>query len=240
MDRYEQMEEFKDQLELARAEGDGVAEAMALHGIARIYLRDGVYDASLDFLHQCVSVCRTNGFREHLAEALIDLGDAALAARDSAGALKHFTEAGTIYRELNLLKGLVRALARLGDACLDRADMTAALETYGEAYNLCAGNDDKIGSIYFLEKIIGVNRNNGELEKLSQAYRELITLAEKIGDRERMALGLAGLADVHQRAGQWREALPCWEMAHDIYLALGREREAGLIREHIAGLNRLE
>ena len=79
----------------------------------------------------------------------------------------------------------------------------------------------------------------GAVEDVDRSYRELIGLSEKMGDRARMALGLVGLADVYQKTGRPQEAIPHLEMAHDLYLRMGKEKEAGLIREELGRLTSL-
>jgi len=231
------MEEFKDQLDLSRDEGDPVAEAMALHGIARIYIQDKTFDAAMDFLGKCASVCRANGLNEHLAEVLIDLGDGALTQQDTARAINLYSETLSIYRALEIPQGQVRALDRLSDTYQKQEQYDRTLNCLREGFRLCRDNDDKIGSLYFLEKIIALYRVAGDPAQLIGSYRELLTLAEQIGDRERMALGLVGLADVIEQTDNSAAAAPYLEMAHDIYLRLGQDREAGLIREHLGRMD---
>jgi len=230
------MEELKDSLEIAQAEGDKTAEAAALHGIGRIYLAEKVYDAAGDFLRQCAQVCRESGQFKGLAQALIELCDLALAQENPEKAESFLRESLLIYQDLNLPQGQARVLDRIADVALIRGDRDEAVNCCLEGLNLCRRGADKIGCIYFLEKIIPLYKLKGAIENVEACYRDLITLSEELGDRERMALGLVGLADVYERADNFNEAVPYLEMAHDIYLRLGKEKEAGLIRDHLERL----
>jgi len=91
-----------------------------------------------------------------------------------------------------------------------------------------------VGAVYFLERMLPLLKEAVRTTETAGAYRELISLAEGIGDRERMAMGLVGLADLYEKAGEQKEAAPCLEMAHDLYLRLGKEREAGLVRAYLS------
>ncbi|MBW1708519.1 MAG: tetratricopeptide repeat protein [Deltaproteobacteria bacterium] len=233
MDRLEKMEEFKDSLESARAEGDQVAEAAALHGIGRIYLTEKVYDAAEEFLSQCAQLCRESGQREGLAQTLIDLGDLALAQEDAENAEKMFRESLLIYQDNDLSQGQARVMDRIADVTVARGNLDEAINISLDGLNLCRQSADRIGAIYFLEKIIPLYKAKGAVADVEASYRELITFAEELGDSERMAMGLAGLADVYERVEKPEEAVPYLEMAHDIYLRLGKETEAGFIREHL-------
>jgi len=233
VDVYEKMEELKDLLEVAREDGDAPAEAAALLGIGRVYLKDKTWDRAADFLGQCVAVCRAAGLREDLARALLDHGDAKLALEETDRAQALYKEAAEIFKEIEQPQGRARALDRLAEAALIRDDGETSLAAAREALAVCLEHGDKVGAVYFLERALPLLKQAGRIQETAEAYRELITQAEGIGDRERMALGLVGLADVYEKTGQPTEAVPCLKMAHDLYLRLGKEREAGLILTYL-------
>ncbi|MBW2622565.1 MAG: tetratricopeptide repeat protein, partial [Deltaproteobacteria bacterium] len=236
MDKYEKMEEFKDLLGQARADGDREAEASALYGIGEIYLKESILDAAEDFFSQCARVCRESGQNEELAQVLIDLGNMAVEAKAFDKSEKLYLEAMEICKELTSPQVRARLLDRIGDLALAREDWDRALEVSLEGLKLCQGPGDNVGAIFFLEKIIPIYKAKGLADDVEASYRALVTAADKIGDRDRMALGLVGLADVYERTGKSREAIPHLEMAHDLYLRLGKENEAGLIREQVENL----
>jgi len=234
MDAYERMEELKDLLDLARQEGDALAEAATLHDIGRIYLKDKIWNRAEDFLMQCEQVCRAAGLWENLAQVLIDRADAASAALEAGKAETLLREAGAVYEGLGQPQGQARVLDRLAEAALGRGDPETALTAAGEGLSLCRLHGDKVGAVYFLERMLPLLKEAGRTTETAGAYRELISLAEGIGDRERMAMGLVGLADLYEKADEQKEAAPCLEMAHDLYLRLGKEREAGLVRAYLS------
>jgi len=239
VDRLEQMEQLQDDLDFARAEGDRVAEARALHEIGRIYLDEKVYDAAEEFLSQCAQLCRESGQPEDLARSLIDLGDLALRQEKVDSAEELFRESLKIYQDMGLPQGQAWVLDRMADLVVKRENWDEALDHALKGLDLCQKDDDKVGAIYFLEKIIPLYKAKGAAADVEASYRELITLAEKLGDLDRMALGLVGLADVYERQDDPGKAVPYLEMAHDIYLRLGKEKEAGFIREHLERMGKL-
>ena len=236
MDKYSRMEELTDALEIARIDGDTEAEASALYGIGSIYLKDKVLEAAEDFFEQCARVCRTSGQHEGLVQVLLDLGDMALSDKQYSKADVFFQEAQQACEEMGNPQLRTRVLDRVGDLALAEEDLDRALDASLKGLKLCRDHNDTIGSIYFLEKIIPLYKAKGSADEVEANYRHFMTCAEKIGDRERMALGLVGLADVYERTRKTREAIPYLEMAHDIYLGLGKEDEAGLIREQMERL----
>lgn len=235
-DNYEKMEELKDGLDYAREQGDAKAESSALYGIGKIYAKDGIADAAEDFWGQCEAVCRNSGQEIELAQVLIDLGDLASQENRTDRAEECFAEALGIYERLNELQGRARVLERLAALQLATGKSAKALEFLSQGMDICREHEDRIGGIYFLEQMIPLYKQHGTIGDVDRAYRELITLCEKIGDRNRMAMGLVGLADVYQKTGRPKEAVPYLTLAHDIFIHLNKDSEAGMVREELRRL----
>jgi len=236
VDPYEQMEVLKEALEEAEAQGDQKARVAALYHIGRIYYQEKVFEAAEDFWNQSQTVCRAGQLDRELAQVLIDLGGLAVRSGKADLAATYLAEALGLFRQLREPHGEAKVLDRLGDLFLDQAAPDQALSRFREGLKVCRTHQDSIGCLYFLERIIPLLNTAGAVEEASAGYREMIGLAEKMGDRERMALGLVGLADAFLKTRQIAEALPHLEMAHDLYLGLGKEKEAGLVRAEIQRL----
>jgi tetratricopeptide (TPR) repeat protein len=230
------MEELQDLLDEARALGKRAEEAAALYGMGRIYFKEGLNEAAEDFWCQCVAVCREQQLVAELGQVILELGDLAARMNATEQARERYLEALGLYRENGLLNGEAKALERLSALAGDLGLADEALDYLRTGLELCQANDDHIGSIYFLEQIIPLLRVHKATAEAEQSYRRLITLAEKVGDRDRMAMGLVGLADLYEQTGPPAEALPYLTLAHDIYIHLGKVRESGLIRQKIDSL----
>ncbi|MFH1091196.1 MAG: tetratricopeptide repeat protein, partial [Pseudomonadota bacterium] len=153
---------------------------------------------------------------------------------DSAG--EYYAEAMRIYIQLDEHKGQARTFERLGSLKVKQDHPDQALLFFQKGLELCRTHEDGIGALYFLDQIIPLLKARGQVDQILTAYRESVTRAEKLGDRERMALGLVGLADVYQRTGKPEEAVPYLALAHDLYLRLSKPYEAGLIRGELEKL----
>jgi tetratricopeptide (TPR) repeat protein len=227
------MEELKEKLEIARETGDKAGEAEALYGIGRIYSRENVTEAAEDYWRQCELLCRECRMEGELGQVLIDLGDLSRDNGDSEKAGAVYREAMNVFRIMGNPQGEAKALERLSALIFHQGDTEQALTLLNQGLDICRKNEDRIGALYFLERCIELKR---ELEAFGEAepyYRDLITLAEKIGDRDRMALGLAGLADIQEKKGAPAEAAPYLTLAHDIYIHLGKPAEAELVRRDL-------
>lgn len=237
MDVYQRMEELMDALEAAREAGDRAAEASALHEIGRVYFRDRVFEAAVDFWERCENVCRETDQDLELARVLVDLGDLALETDDPDRAEARYGEALALCRHPDRASDRARILERIGSLALKRDRAEAALAVFGQGFELCRENQDRIGGMFFLDQIIPLLKARGDADATRLAYREQISLAEALGDRERMALSLVGLAELYGEDRRIDEAIPHLKMAHDLYLRLGKEKEAALIRGEIDRLD---
>ncbi|MEW6266607.1 MAG: tetratricopeptide repeat protein [Thermodesulfobacteriota bacterium] len=233
----EKMEELKDGLDQARTAGDLSAQAAMLYEIARLYHKEKIEDAARDYWIECRDLCRRAGLIQETAQVMIDLGDLARDRDDFDQAEESYRSAQAIYQETGDLKGRARISERLGDLISRKGDHEQALVFFREGLDLCREHDDPIGCLFFLDQMMPLLRAGDKVSELEQAGRLTITLAEKMGDRERMALGLARLADLYIKTGRIKEAEAGLVLAHDLYLHLGRDKEAGLIR---AELDRLD
>ena len=230
------MEELKDLLEQAREKGDPAGEAAALHGMGRIYTSENVPDAAEECFGECISICREQGLDQELARALLDMGELAVASGEADRAGQGWQEALEISIRLAQPAGQAAALDKLGGlaAALGRSD--EALDYFGRGEAICRSGNDDIGRLYFLEQMTPLLRAARKWDEAEKALRAQISAAEKFGDRERMALALVNLGDLVGRRDGAGQSVPYLQMAHDIYLRLGREREAAILRDQLAGL----
>ena len=238
MKYFEEMEDLKEALEVAEDKGDRAGEARALYGIGRIYFREKVLDAAEEYWGRCRAVCREAGLEREFAQVMIDLGDLAAVNEKASGAMAAYREALEAYRRIDEIPGVARSLERLGGVEREQGRPEQALALMEEGLNLCRRHEDRIGALFFLEQIIPIFKGLGRVEDVERSYRESVTLAEKLGDRDRMAMGLVGLADIRTRTRRPGEAIPYLSLAHDHYLRLGKEKEAGFIRSEIERIER--
>lgn len=231
MKYIEEMEDLKDALEQARETGDRQAEAAALYGIGKIYLKENVLDAAREFWEDCLKICRENGREKELAGLLLDLGDLSTTQDQWDTAANCYQESYDLFKKLTMPQGRAKALERMGEVAVRSESFDQALAWYEEGLQLCLEHKDQIGGLYFLDQLLPIFKVKGASDRVEQIYRQSITLAESLGDRDRMALGLVGLADLYQHINREKEARPFLEMAHDIFLRIGKEKEAGLIRQ---------
>ena len=145
-----------------------------------------------EYLAEAETVCRQGGLLAQLGEILTDMGDLALVGNDLAEVRKYYDEALEIFKAANLLQGQARIHDRLAVGAHRSGDIDAALNHYREGLGLCRVHEDGVGRLYFLDQMMPLLKEYGSVKNVIETYRELITTAEKIGDRERMALGLVG------------------------------------------------
>jgi tetratricopeptide (TPR) repeat protein len=230
------MEELRDALDAAREKGDRAAEASALYGIGQIYFKEKVWEAALDFWSQCERICREENRSGEWLQVAADLGDLATAQERWDQAQEWYQEALARAEETGAVQVLARIWDRVGSLALKLNRPGAALGAFSRGESLCRAGGDRIGRLYFLEQMIPILKSADAEERLEEALRQAITLAEALGDRERMALWLVALADHHLRAGRAGEAEPLLALAHDRYVAVGKTDEANLVKNQLLRL----
>lgn len=230
----EEMEELRERLDLARAQEDLAVQAETLYRIGRIYRGEEVLEAAWEHLSECADICRQASQNEGLAAALVELAALDLTAGRAREAQGRLEEALELFTGAASVKGQALCLDKLAELQVADRDFVAAADSYQEALGICLDHDDKVGAIYFSECLIPLKKALAQVDGVIKLYRGLISLAEKMGDRRRMAIGLVGLSDAYERTGRAEEGVPPLMLAHDLFMRLDAKDEARKVREHLA------
>jgi tetratricopeptide (TPR) repeat protein len=103
-------------------------------GEARLGL--GEYEQARQIYEQNLTVARTLGHLDAVADALLNLGDVAAARSEYPEALVHYNESLGLYRELNAQGDVARTLDRLGSVAYEVGKVDEAKTLFQESLNL--------------------------------------------------------------------------------------------------------
>ncbi|MEY9845610.1 DNA-binding SARP family transcriptional activator/tetratricopeptide (TPR) repeat protein [Streptacidiphilus sp. BW17] len=131
--------------ELARGDGDGLAEANALVDLARVLLTSGEVSGARRELEQALTVYQQVGDRLGRATARWELGRIEHMAADYTAASAHHEAALALYRELDAPTGVASALYGLARARRQQGDLTASAALCAEALTLFRQGGDTLG-----------------------------------------------------------------------------------------------
>jgi tetratricopeptide (TPR) repeat protein len=163
------------------------------------------------------------------AEALMDLGNAQLSAKDYLSAIRSYNSALKVFQEKygNLHLSVARALDKVGLATsMTHTNLDSALSSLTEALKIRCEmlGHDHIDSVDSLNNVAGVHLNRGEYTIAAHYYRVVIRYREHIFGRCHASVGVTAhtLACVlDDRLDQGTDARAYFNMARDIYGALG-------------------
>lgn len=131
---------LEEALQLSRALGNRLLEGNALGLLAEIAWRQGDGALSLARAEEALAIMVEIGARHHLGEALVSVGDAALALAQHDRAAAAFAESETVAREIGQAGGVLEALDGQMRVALDRDDPATA-DVVGARLVAAAGLD---------------------------------------------------------------------------------------------------
>ena len=203
-----------ESLALAREAGDDAQVALQLEGFALLAFRHEAYDRAAGHLEEALALLRRHGEPAPVARPLFslvlaNLGYAAYARGDLAGAAARYEEAIDLQEAMGYGWGAVQSLAGLGRVAFVRGDAPGALGHYrrslvlawdcGEREGVAAALAGVAGAAAALEEPERAARLLGAVEALNEALGLLVPPLERASQERaaraaRSALGDAAFA----------------------------------------------
>ncbi|MBI4800299.1 MAG: tetratricopeptide repeat protein [Desulfarculus sp.] len=230
------LEEALNQLDSMRELDSDEGVANALLKVAVAYLERGRAALATEPLDEAYYYCR---------KLDNDLGRAHVSLRQGQMELLlgRFPEAVAKYREalevfesqehpsgqVGAMEGLAQALAAAGDAAGAAASLEQALELAGQA-------GDKVALVLLRQYLAPLYRHLDMPEQALEVYLEMGRLAQELGDVQRVALALVGVASMQAVTGQTGAAQRNLAQAHRAYQELGQMARARQVEQEMARL----
>ncbi|HUC24890.1 MAG TPA: LuxR C-terminal-related transcriptional regulator [Streptosporangiaceae bacterium] len=192
----------------ARECADEWEEGLALSAKATILARSGQVASAQDSFEAALSLLSgNNGWG--VAHTLYGLGSLARARRDNAAALRHFSSALELFRQIGARTEMARCLAGIGWVCLASLNLPTAAASLSESLELSVATGQRLGIARGLEAFAALavaQRDDAtavRLEGASAVLRDAIDPVRS-GPAQGRLDGL--LAPAHQRLGPARTA----------------------------------
>jgi predicted ATPase/DNA-binding CsgD family transcriptional regulator len=226
----------------AREYADEWEEGLALSAKATIMARGGQLAGAQESFEAALGLLTgNNGWG--VAHALYGLGSLARARRDNAAALRHFSSALELFKQLGARTEIARCLAGIGWVSLASLDLPVAAASLSESLELCMATGQRLGVARGLEAFAALAVAQGDdvaavrLESASAVLREAVGPARAAPAQGRVD-GL--LSSAHQRLGPARTASLQAEgrrlsMRDAVSYALGSARAASQVPERDNG-----
>lgn len=208
-------------LTLARAAGDAVNAAEALHNLAVVQRNMGRYDLAADFAQQSADAYAAAGHGKGQAQGFNTLGLISSDRGDYPRALEFHHKALAIRLEINDEEGLSYSYNNLGNMYRNVQDYTRALENHFKALEIKKRLNDRSSLAFSYANIGTVYSTMGDVPKALEALREALRLRQDLGEERYVAstynaIGLA-LDEINPSAAltEFEKALVIRERLND-------------------------
>lgn len=171
----------------ARASGDAINAAEALHNMAVAQRNLGRYDLAAEFAQQSTDGYASAGDRKGEAQGFNTLGLIASDRGDYPRALEYHHKALAIRLATGDQQGLSYSYNNLGNMYRNVQDYPRALEHHRKAIEIKKAIGDKASLAFSHANVGTVYRSMGEPERALEAYRESLRIREELGDKRGMA-----------------------------------------------------
>ena len=235
-DREAQGRDLEEMLRLARALGDDVRLACALHLRSEWHRTQGQYQPAEQDALAALDICRRLGDHRNLAAVLVTLGWSLLYSTGHPRATACFQEALSIYQGLNDADGQINCLTGLTSAAELDGDYSLSF-----SYNQrCMALAEATGDPRHLTRIhlsLGLNYYDlGDLEAAEEHLAQALRLSEVIGDRRRQGANHYYLGEVAAERGDFGGSRAHYDAALEIFRAV---RDLSWEGDTLAALGRL-
>jgi len=175
--------------------------------LAIIHGRRGDYLQALALFKKSYDMDQPSGNKRAIAIDLIDIGNVFLWQGDYAQSDDYFRKSMSVAESGGLKPLMAYALADLGRSAELRGDMADASEKYERSRAICEEVGDKVCAANALSFLGGIAAQRGEAAKAIDYFGRSLAAYEAAAGGQERSFTLAQLAAVHNKKGDYEQAL---------------------------------
>jgi predicted ATPase/Tfp pilus assembly protein PilF len=222
---------------LARSgEASDFWRAKTLEAAGTLAWQQGDYASARTFFEQSLTLFRSWGEKQGIAEALHGLGVVAERQADYATARALLEESIAIKRKLSDRSGLAASLNTLANVLADQSAYASARALYEESLLLRRELQDRRGIASSLNNLAIVALEQADYAEARTLLEESLAIRRALADMRGIAICLNNLGDLAWRGGEIATARPLYEEALTIRRQLGDKRGVASSLVHLANL----
>ena len=153
---------------------------------------------------------QTAFYKEHLADALNNIGYLAQQQSDLPKALEYYHKSLKIQEEIMDKNGIASSLNNIGVIYNNQGDIHKALEYYHKSLKIKEEIKDKDGIASSLNNIGYIYMNQGDILKALEYYHKCLKIKEEINDKNGIASSLNNIGLIYKIQGDIPKALECY------------------------------
>lgn len=230
------IEEALNQLDSMRELDSDEGVANALLKVAVAYLERGRAALAGEPLEEAYYYCRKLDNDLGRAHVSLRQGQMELMLGRAAEAVAKYREALEVYEAQDQPSGQVGALEGLAQALAASGDIGGAVRSLEQALELADRAGDKVALVLLRQYLAPLYRHLDQPEQALEVYLAMGRLAQELGDVQRVALALVGVASMQAVTGRTGAALKNLEQARRAYQELGQLARARQVEQEMARL----
>lgn len=196
----------QEQLKLAQAEKNTIAEGMALAGIGASHGALGDYQQAISFYNQALERLPEDTAPQWRSLVLRNLGNAALNQKDAIKAIDFQQQSLTVSRKINDLYGEAQAHGNLGNAYADRSDFAKSLESHQQSLTIAQTIKDPFQEA---QALLGLGTTSGYQRNFTIAasyHQRSLKIMRELQAKLGEGITLTNLGDTLYRLQRFSEA----------------------------------
>jgi tetratricopeptide (TPR) repeat protein len=218
----------------ADSTGERLAKATAEGNLGNAYAELGETEKAVLRLHEAAELLLQAGDARGANVALANIGMTYRKAHDYGRAEEALTEALALFRRFGDRYGEASVIGNLANVYGDQGDVAKAARAYEQALEIFREIQNTRGVGMTLSNLARAYADLGETTKAVATYREALMVARQLGDSRTEAAALWNLSLIDYDKGEKPEAIEAASVALKIFLGLGAQEEAGIIRRRLA------
>ncbi|OLV15354.1 ATP-binding protein [Deinococcus marmoris] len=206
---------------LERPDGNTQARVLTLDGAGALARELGLYDQSVMWLEDALTLARSTRLPVLEAQVLYGLGLTVRELGHADRALTLLEQAEALQRQLGQSWGLSTTLNDLGIFWARNGDPVRARQLFSESLRLKEQLGDRQGIAYALSNLGNTLDDPADFQRLTE---QSLSIKRVLGDRQGVANSLFNLADLQIDRGELTAGRALLEEALDLFWQLGRKR----------------
>ncbi|HKO73861.1 MAG TPA: tetratricopeptide repeat protein [Gaiellaceae bacterium] len=208
-----------------------------LYALGVLLDQRGEPQQAAELVERSLAIFREQGDRERVGTALNSLGSIRRVLGDFDAARSLLEESLAIRRELGDQTRMASSLSNLGIVAFEQGDLDDAEARFVEALELDRAHGNEWGAGAALDNLSAVAIEREQYERAPELNREMLSLAERVGDQELIAFGLEKAAVLAAAAGDAARAGRLAGAADAVREAMGIDRsdfDRGWLDRHLS------
>ncbi len=218
-------------LEIDKGLGDPYFISVDYNNIGKIYESWGKYELALDYYEESLEYARKSGRENSIAIRLNNIGMVYKTLGDHASALKYLLEALEIDTRMDNRYRIAVRYHNLGQVYDATGDATKAMEFYKLSLARFRALDHPEGQAYVLSSMGEQFARLGKYKAAETYYLGSLRIADSMGLAQSVVANYGLLAQVYERAGDYRKALGAFKALAARKDSLFTENEQQLMTE---------